>query len=101
MRSTRLPPLTAVRAFEAAARHASFSRAADELGVTHGAVSKQIRVLEDDLRQKLFSRGVRQVKLTSAGRELMAEIGPALERIAAAVSSLREVCFQALRRRQL
>ena len=90
MRSTRLPPLTALRAFEAAARHASFSRAADELGVTHGAVSKQIRVLEDDLSQKLFSRGVRQVKLTSAGRELMAEIAPALERIAVPVGALRQ-----------
>jgi LysR family transcriptional regulator, glycine cleavage system transcriptional activator len=89
MRSTRLPPLNALRAFEAAARHASFSRAADELGVTHGAVSKQIRVLEDDLRKQLFSRGVRQVKLTSAGRELMAEIGPALERIGAIAAVLR------------
>src|SRR5919107_171109 len=89
MRSSRLPPLHALRAFEAAARHASFSRAADELGVTHGAVSKQIRVLEDDLRQQLFNRGVRQVKLTSAGRELRAEIGPALERIGAIAAVLR------------
>src|SRR5437763_14836261 len=67
MRSSRLPPLNALRAFEAAARHASFSHAADELEVTHGAVSKQIRALEDDLGQPLFSRSVRQVKLTSAG----------------------------------
>jgi LysR family transcriptional regulator, glycine cleavage system transcriptional activator len=89
MRAVRLPPLNALRAFEAAARHASFSRAADELGVTHGAVSKQIRVLEDNLGQSLFSRGVRQVKLTSAGRELMAEIAPALERIGAVAAALR------------
>src|SRR4051794_28341642 len=90
MRASRLPPLNALRAFEAAARHASFSRAADELGVTHGAVSKQIRILEDDLRQKLFARGIRQVKLTSAGRELMAEIAPALERIGAIAMALRQ-----------
>lgn len=89
MRAARLPPLNALRTFEAAARHASFSHAATELGVTHGAVSKQIRALETDLGQPLFSRGVRQVKLTSAGRELMAEVSPALERIAAAALALR------------
>jgi len=89
MRSSRLPPLNALRAFEAAARHASFSHAADELGVTHGAVSKQIRAPEDDLGQPLFSRSVRQVKLTSAGKEFMAEIAPALERIGAIAAALR------------
>src|SRR5438105_337849 len=86
----RLPPLNALRTFEAAARHASFSHAADELGVTHGAVSKQIRALEDELGQPLFTRSVRQVKLTASGRELLAEISPALQRIAAAVASLRQ-----------
>lgn len=91
MRSIRLPPLNALRSFEAAARHASFSHAADELGVTHGAVSKQIRALEDDLGQPLFIRSVRQVKLTAAGRELMAEVAPALERIAAAAATLRRL----------
>jgi LysR family glycine cleavage system transcriptional activator len=50
--------------------------------VTHGAVSKQIKALEQDLGRPLFSRSVRQVKLTGAGRELMAEVVPALERIA-------------------
>src|ERR1700733_8856546 len=90
MRSSRLPPLNALRVFAAAARHASFSRAADELGVTHGAVSKQVRFLEHDLGCSLFSRGVRQVKLTAAGRELMAEIAPALERIAAIATTLRQ-----------
>jgi len=90
MRSSHLPPLNALRAFEAASRHASFSRAEDELGVTHGAVSKQIRALEDDLGQPLFSRGVRQVKLTAAGRELMAEVAPALERICAIAAALRQ-----------
>jgi len=85
----RLPPLNALRVFEAAARHASFTLAATELGVTHGAVSKQIRILEADLGRALFTRAVRQVKLTAAGRELMAEIAPALQRIAAVTASLR------------
>jgi LysR family transcriptional regulator, glycine cleavage system transcriptional activator len=90
MRAFRLPPLNSLRAFEAAARHASFSRAGDELGVTHGAVSKQIKALEEDLGRPLFSRSVRQVKLTSAGREFMAEVTPALERIAAIAGALRQ-----------
>lgn len=85
----RLPPLNAVRAFAAAARHASFTRAASELGVTHGAVSKQVRLLEEHLGQPLFTRGVRRIALTSAGRELLADTAPALERIAAAAAKLR------------
>lgn len=85
----RLPPLNAVRAFAAAARHASFTRAAAELGVTHGAVSKQVRLLEEHLGVPLFTRGVRQVRLTPAGRELLAEAAPALERIAVAAAGLR------------
>jgi len=89
MSTNRLPPLNAVRAFVAAARHASFTRAADELGVTHGAVSKQVRLLEDHLGVPLFTRGVRQVTLTPAGRELLAEAAPALERVAAAAVRLR------------
>lgn len=89
MVTDRLPPLNAVRAFAAAARHASFTRAADELGVTHGAVSKQVRLLEDHLGVPLFTRGVRQVTLTPAERDLLAEAAPALERIAAAAVRLR------------
>jgi LysR family transcriptional regulator, glycine cleavage system transcriptional activator len=89
MAADRLPPLNAVRAFAAAARHASFTRAADELGVTHGAVSKQVRLLEDHLGVPLFTRGVRQVALTTAGRSLLAEASPALERIAAVAVRLR------------
>jgi LysR family glycine cleavage system transcriptional activator len=90
MRSTRLPPLNAIRAFEAAGRHASFAHAADELGVTHGAVSKQIRALEADLGRPLFIRATRQVKLNAAGRELLAEVAPALERIGAIAAALRQ-----------
>jgi LysR family transcriptional regulator, glycine cleavage system transcriptional activator len=86
-----LPPLNAVRAFEAAARLGSFKEAASELGVTHGAVSQQIRLLEDWLgTPALFRRSVRRVVITPAGAALLAEVGPALDRISAAVQQHRE-----------
>ncbi|KMO14287.1 transcriptional regulator GcvA [Methylobacterium platani] len=81
-----LPPLNALRAFEAAARLGSFKAAADELGVTHGAVSQQVRLLEEWLRVKAFERHNRRVVLTPAARAYLAEIGPALDRIAAATA---------------
>jgi len=56
MSRSRLPPLNAIKAFEAAARLGSFTRAAEELNVTHGAVSRQIRLLEDWLGTRLFVR---------------------------------------------
>ena len=65
--SRRLPSLTSLRAFEAAARHLSFSRAAEELHVTPTAVSHQVRSLEDWLETKLFVRSTRSVSLTDAG----------------------------------
>jgi LysR family transcriptional regulator, glycine cleavage system transcriptional activator len=67
MKSPRLPQLSALRMFEAAARHLSFSRAADELNVTHGAVSRQIRQLETFVGRPLFYRSTRRVALTAAG----------------------------------
>ena len=80
-----LPPLNAVRAFEAAARHGSFKDAAAELGVTHGAVSRHVRLLEDWLGPPaLFLRLNRRVVLTSTGAALFAETGPALDRLSAA-----------------
>jgi LysR family glycine cleavage system transcriptional activator len=66
--SDRLPPLTALRAFEAAARHMSFQRAAEELNVTPAALSYQIKALEADLGQLVFRRLNRAVELTEAGR---------------------------------
>lgn len=69
-RRRRLPPLAALRAFEAAARHLSFRRAADELAVTPTAISHQIRLLEDTLGLALFARHVRRVALTEAGLRL-------------------------------
>lgn len=68
--SPRLPPLTALRAFEAAARHMSFAKAADELNVTPAALSYQIKSLEADLGVPLFRRLNRAVELTEAGRAL-------------------------------
>lgn len=66
----RLPPLTALRAFEAAARHMSFAKAADELSVTPAALSFQIKSLEEHLGQQVFRRLNRAVELTEAGRAL-------------------------------
>jgi len=86
-----LPPLNAVRAFEAAARLGSFKEAAAELSVTHGAVSQQVRLLEEWLgTPALFRRSVRRVVLTPAGAALLAEFGPALDRISAAVQQHRK-----------
>ncbi|UUP17707.1 LysR family transcriptional regulator [Nitratireductor thuwali] len=65
--SRRLPNLNAVRAFDAAARHQSFSRAADELGVTHASISRYVKNLEAELGVLLFERRHRQVALTAAG----------------------------------
>lgn len=80
----RLPPLTALPAFDAAARHLSFSKAAEELNVTHGAVSRAVRNIEDRLGIQLFDRGTRSVRLTPVGAAYAAEVGKALDRIGAA-----------------
>lgn len=82
-----LPSLNALRAFEAAARFESATRAAGELHVTHGAVSRQIRALEDTLGIALFSREGRGIKLTPAGRRLRDATSTALDQ-------LRECCEQ-------
>ncbi|MCB8878830.1 LysR family transcriptional regulator [Acidisoma cellulosilytica] len=79
-----LPPLNALRAFEASARLGSFKAAADELGVTHGAISQHIRLLEDWLRAPLFERHHRRVLLTAAAQAYLSEVGPALDAIALA-----------------
>ncbi|MBS0555556.1 MAG: transcriptional regulator GcvA [Proteobacteria bacterium] len=88
-RPGRLPPLSALRMFEAAARLGSFSRAADELFVTHGAVSHQIRALEEQLGFPLFLRQGRQVSLTPAGTELLHSANAALRQLSDTVSALR------------
>ncbi|WP_321798148.1 transcriptional regulator GcvA [Caballeronia sp. J97] len=85
MRPT-LPSLNALRAFEAAGRLGSFKQAADELHVTHGAISQQVRLLEAWLGAPLFERHNRRVVLTPAARAYLAEIGPLFERLAQATA---------------
>jgi LysR family glycine cleavage system transcriptional activator len=86
----KLPPLNAVRAFEVAARHVSFTKAADELHVTHGAVSRQVALLEQWLGTPLFKRSPSQLTLTEVGRAYLAELMPALDRIAVASAHVQE-----------
>src|SRR5271165_5631871 len=81
-------PLNAPRAFEAAARHLSLTRAASELNVTPGALSHQIRGLEEDLGLKLFERGVRSIALTAAGHALRPGLQAGFEHIRDALASL-------------
>ncbi len=78
----RLPPLNALKAFEAAARHESFTRAAEELCVTQGAVSHQVKALEAELGVKLFNRERQRLLITEAGREYLTVLRDALDRIA-------------------
>jgi LysR family glycine cleavage system transcriptional activator len=80
----KLPPLTALPAFDAAARHLSFTQAAAELRLTHGAISRAIRNIEDRLGIQLFERGTRSVSLTPAGVIYAAEVSAALDRLSAA-----------------
>lgn len=80
--SRRNLPLNALRSFEAAARHCHMRRAAEELGVTHGAVSRQIRQLESQLDVRLFERSGRGLALTEQGRRLLSVVSDALDRLA-------------------
>jgi LysR family glycine cleavage system transcriptional activator len=83
-----LPPLNALRAFEAAARHLSFKLAAHELHVTPGAVAQQVRSLEVQLGFALFERLHRQLMLTPAGQAYLPPLRDAFTRIAAATDAL-------------
>lgn len=87
----RLPPLTALRAFDAAARHMSFARAADELNVTPAALSFQIKSLEDHLGQPLFRRLNRAVELTEAGRILAPGAAEGFQTLSAAWHQTRRL----------
>jgi len=84
----RLPPLNALRAFEAAARHLNFSRAADELSVTPGAVSQQIQNLEDYVGAALFKRTPKGLLLTDAAQTALPALREAFDRLAEAASML-------------
>ncbi len=84
-----LPPLATIRVFEAAARHLSFTRAAEELGMTQAAVSYQIKILEERVGTPLFLRLARTVELTQTGRLLAPATSEALERLATAFAAAR------------
>lgn len=87
--SERLPPLNALRAFEAAARHLSFVKAAEELNVTPSAVSHQIKTLEDHLGLLLFRRLNKMILLTDEGQALLPGLRAGFEQLAAAVANAR------------
>jgi LysR family transcriptional regulator, glycine cleavage system transcriptional activator len=87
---TNLPPLSAIRAFEAAARHGSFTKAAEELGMTQAAISYQVKMLEDRVGTPLFLRQARKVVLSEAGKRLAPGIEEAFQRLDAAFATLRQ-----------
>ncbi len=84
----RLPPLNALRAFEAAARHLSFTRAAEELHVTQAAISHQVKALEEDLGRKLFRRLNRALRLTDDGQAYLPSVSKAFALLNEATSDL-------------
>lgn len=86
----RLPSLNALKAFEAAARYESFTRAAEELFVTQGAVSHQVKALEMELGFKLFNRERQRLVITDAGREYLIVVRDAFDRIALGTARLTQ-----------
>jgi len=86
--SRRLPPLNAIRAFEAAARHLSFTRAADELNVTPAAISHQVKGLEDWFGIKLFQRRNREILMTEPGQLLLPGVRDALDLLESSVQRI-------------
>src|ERR1700730_8765031 len=87
----RLPPLNALKAFEAAARHESFTRAAEELCVTQGAVSHQVKALEVELGLKLFNRERQRLVITDAGRGYLEVVRDAFDRLERGTERLLQV----------
>lgn len=85
----RIPPLSAVRVFEAAARHENFTSAAAELGMTQAAVSYQVKLLEERLGVPLFRREKKRVVLTEAARRIAPQIGGAFDALESAFASIR------------
>ncbi|MEP6943248.1 MAG: transcriptional regulator GcvA [Betaproteobacteria bacterium] len=88
--ATRLPPMSALRAFEAAARTGSLTRAAEALHVTHGAISHQIKALEADVGVRLVERAGRGIRLTDAGERLAGRVRTALTDLSDAVREVSE-----------
>src|SRR5688572_23518725 len=86
----RLPPLAALQAFELAARLGSFTRAAERLGGSQSAVTRQVALLESSVGVKRFHRGRRGVALTPEGEVFRKEIAPAFERLEVATARMRD-----------
>jgi DNA-binding transcriptional LysR family regulator len=97
MPARRFPSLLALRAFEVAARHLSFTSAARELHVSQAAISRHVRALEADVGRELFRRLHRRVELTAAGSRLAAELAAAFVRIGRAVETVRGNATRRLR----
>jgi LysR family transcriptional regulator, glycine cleavage system transcriptional activator len=87
--TNRYPPMSALAGFEAAARHGSLTRAADELSVTQGAVSRQVQLLEEHCGVRLFERTRQGLQLTEAGEAYVGEVRPLLRRLELATDHLR------------
>lgn len=85
-----LPPMTSIRAFEAVARHLSFTRAAEELGMTQAAVSYQIKLLEERVGMPLFVRKTRQISLTDTGARLAPEVTQAFDILRSTFADTRD-----------
>lgn len=90
MKMSRQFPLNALRVFEAAARHLSFTRAGEELGMTQTAVSYQVKLLEENIGEPLFIRRARQVQLTEAGQKLAPRVAEAFNSLREAVDNVRD-----------
>lgn len=90
MKMSKQFPLNALRVFEAVARHGSFTRAGDELGMTQTAVSYQIKLLEDNLGEALFLRQTRQIALTETGERLLPKTREGFELLREAVAQARQ-----------
>src|ERR1700735_2976951 len=92
----RLPPLNALRIFEVAARTGSYAEAGAELGLTHGAVSRQIAALENWLGQRLFVRTGRRMAATPAARAFAAEVSLSFDRVITAAEARRRLDARAI-----
>ncbi|AYM11462.1 MULTISPECIES: LysR substrate-binding domain-containing protein [Rhizobium/Agrobacterium group] len=90
MKMSRQFPLNALRVFEAAARHLSFTKAGEELGMTQTAVSYQVKLLEENVGEPLFIRKARQVVLTEAGQKLAPKVAEAFNTLREAVDNVRD-----------
>jgi LysR family glycine cleavage system transcriptional activator len=91
MVARRLPPLNSLRAFEAAARHLSFTKASEELNVTPGAISQQIKTLEEYLGLKLFKRQNRMILLTEHAQICLPYLSAGLDRLVEGISAIEQI----------